>query len=877
VTANTVARWERGEQRARHPRALARTLDRLQRRRPAGSRAGDRRPSGRMPTGALPGQARHNLPAELTSFVGREDDISRLAARLASARLLTMVGPGGVGKTRLALQVASRVLDRYPDGIWRVELAPLSDGSMVPNAVAAVLGIREQPRVPLLETLAATLSDKQSLLVLDNCEHLAAGCAELAHVLLEGCPRLTILATSREPLRVAGEIRWPIPPLSVVEAVQLFVDRARAVEPDFELTPKNADPLAGICARLDGFPLAIELAAARTRLLRVHGLQRQLASTVGGLPVLTGGPRDAPARHQTLRDTIAWSYHLLDANEQTMFRRLAPFHGFSLEAATTVCVSPSDGPGRTTIALPPLRLDPREGLASLVDKSLLRVEEDAEGQPWFAMLETVREFALERLEASGESAAVWRRHALYCLRFVEQLEPGLQDLPQRVFADRVEREHANCRASLDWCQAQGYAEPSLRLGVGLWWFWAVQGHVTEGLGRLDALLARFPLRPDAGRLRAILHAKALGAAGRLAMLRGDFAAARPRLEDAMHLAQVLGDPESLSVALEGLAYLALQQGDDALARTYLERRLATVRALASSTSPVGRSAAWQTATAFGELGYLAIEQGDFEAAATQFEEARRLAHQLGDGTIAGLFDVGLGSVAHDAGDYERARRVTERGLALLESTHDRRGVAIALANLGRTLTAQREFAAAYGYLRRSLAIWQELREPGSIAFVLDRFAVLASAQGQPSRALRLAGAASSLRNQAGLTLPARIQLKLDEKLEPARRALGPLAETSLAAGRSLPFDTAIAEALATSPPDRSVGGAAVLSRREREVATLIGRGYTNRQIAAALVIGQGTVATHVGHILARLGLGSRSQVSVWAAQHGLLDEPPHQR
>jgi predicted ATPase/transcriptional regulator with XRE-family HTH domain len=620
VSANTVARWERGEQRVRHPQTLARILQRLEHRRlaPSGharrvARLGRGRQSDQAPVGhrlrngrqsdrPAPGWVRHNLPAELSSFVGRAGDIEQLVQRLGSARLVTLVGSGGVGKTRLALQVARRALDRFSDGVCLVQLASTTDGAMVPNAVAAVLGLREQPRISLLATLAAALRDQHLLLVLDNCEHLADGCAELAHLLLESCPRLSVLATSREALRAIGEIRWPVAPLPVSEALRLFVDRARAVRPEFDLTPDNADPVADVCAQLDGLPLAIELAAARTRALPVRGLHQQLRSAGGRLPLLTGGPRDAPARHRTLHAAIAWSFELLDPEEQTLFRRLAPFRGFTLDAATAVCVAPEAGPGSASVALPPVHLQPLAGLASLVDKSLLHVEEDAEGQPWFAMLETVREFALERLETSGESAAVWRRHALYYLRLVEQLEPRLQDIPQDVFVKRLQREQANCRASLDWCQAHGYAEPSLRLGLGLWWFWAVRGQLAEGRGRLEALLARFPLPPSAGARRAMLHAKALGAAGRLAMLQGDFAGARPRLEDAVRLAQDLDDAEGLSVALEGLAYLALQQADYTLARALLERRLSKTRAQARSTSPADPTATWQTATTLAELG-----------------------------------------------------------------------------------------------------------------------------------------------------------------------------------------------------------------------------------------------------------------------------------
>jgi len=879
VSANTVARWERGELRIRHPHAIARTLQRLEHRQLTAShhaRRGGPVHHRRQADHTLSAAVRHNLPAELSSFIGRAEDIQQLLQRLRSSRLVTLVGAAGVGKTRLALQVARRALARYRDGVWLVELASTTDGDMVPNAVAAALGIREQPRSPLLTTLVTTLRDARRLLVLDNCEHLAECCAELAHGLLKSCPRLTILATSREPLRAVGEIRWPVAPLSMTEAVQLFVERARAAQPDFALTSENADPLADVCARLDGLPLAIELAAARSRTVPVRGLHQQLRSAGGGLPLLTGGPRDAPARHRTLHAAIAWSFDLLDPEEQMLFRRLAPFRGFTLEAATAVCVAADEGPGSASVALPPAHLEPEAGLASLVDKSLLHVEEDVEGQPWFSTLETVREFALKRLEASGESAAVWRRHALHYLRIVEQLEPRLQNIPQDVFVKRLQRDQANCRAALDWCQEHGYAEPSLRLGVGLWWFWAVRGQLAEGRSRLEALLARFPLRPSASAQRAILHAKALGAAGRLAVLQGDFTAARSRLEEAVRIADDLNDAEGLSVALEGLAYLALQQADYALARTLLERRLSNTRALARSTSPADPSVTWQTATTLGELGHVAFEQGDHPSAEALLEEARELGHQIGDTTIVAMFDIALGSVAHELGDIARARRLTEQGVALLEPGHDRRGLAIALANLGNITTTQREFGVAYQHLARSLRICQDMAEPGSTAFVLDRFAILASAQGQPGRAFRLAGAAAALRDQAALPLPAPIQRRVDQKLEPARRALGRVADAALSAGRSLTYDDAIAEALASAPIrpiNREADEGMALSRREREVAALIARGCTNGQIAAELVIGQGTVATHVSHILAKLGLVSRSQVAVWVAQHRLLDEP----
>jgi non-specific serine/threonine protein kinase len=392
-----------------------------------------------------------------------------------------------VGKTRLAIRLVERMLANYPDGVWLVELAAVADRTSVPQAVASTTGIRERGRTPISTTIAEVLSDKRALLLLDNCEHLLEGCADLVHLLVRDCRELTVLATSREPLRVMGEVRWPVAPLSqttsrsgdtreVSEAVQLFLDRARTVQPELEQSADALEAMAHICAQLDGLPLAIELAAARTPSIPVRGLLRQLQSPAGRLPLLSQGPRDAPVRQQTLHATITWSYDLLTEEERALFRRLAPFRGCTVEAADAVCVAATNGPRQTSVALPPLNLDARAGLASLINKSVLQVEADSHGQPWYSMLETVREFASERLDASPDAAAVWRRHAWYYLRLVEQSEPHLRALRQDVLLDRLEREVANFRAALGWCQAHGYAEASLRLGVGLAWFWGRSLH-----------------------------------------------------------------------------------------------------------------------------------------------------------------------------------------------------------------------------------------------------------------------------------------------------------------------------------------------------------------------------------------------------------------
>ena len=831
------------------------------------------------------GSVRNNLPVPLTSFIGRENEIARLVDCLRTLRLLTLVGPGGVGKTRLAMRLAARLVNSYRDGACLVELANLSDSRMLPNAVAGALGITERGRTPLATRLLDTLRDRELLLVLDNCEHVLEGCTELTHAMVRACPGVTLLATSREPLRVSGEVTWPVPPLSLdattpadsamSEAVQLFVERARAVDPRFELTAQNRDAIAEICRRLEGLPLAIELAAARTRSMPVRGLLGDLQSTRGGLPLLTGGPRDAPTRQQTLRATIGWSYELLSADEQALFRRLAPFRGCTLDSVNTVCVTPGEGPGATTLALPSLSLDARAGLESLVNKSLLRVEEDEHGQPWYVMLETVREFALEQLEASGEAGAVWRRHTWYYLRLAEQSAPGSQAMRQDHFVLRLEREHGNFRAALDWCQAHGYAEASLRLAVALVWFWGMRGHITEGRTRLEALLERFPLRSRHGP-RAALHASALQAVGRLATLQRDFAAALAYGQQSLELSEASDDRASMCEALYGLAFAAQEQGAFSAAKRYLERGVGISRAQAAASGTAEVDTVYRVARGLAGLAVLAHDQGDARSAIELFRESTAFFNNIGASVTAALNDIELGVIARDTGDYEGARELIERGLLVLEPNDDRRGVGIALAHLADVAVAQGDFSTAYRHLCRSLQINQEIAEPPGIAFVLVRFAQLAAASGQPTRALRLSGAAAALREQAETVLAPAVQRRLDERLQAARRALGPRAEEAFSDGRTLSLEAAIAEALATSTPEPGDGDASrtyPLSPREREVAALIGRGYSNRRLAEELVIGEATVATHVQHILAKLELRSRAQVAVWAHRCRLVDEP----
>jgi non-specific serine/threonine protein kinase len=796
-----------------------------------------------------------DLPLEPTSFVGRERELLRLAEQLRSARLLTLIGPGGVGKTRLATRLALRLMDRFRDGACVVGLANVTESRGVAYAVAAALGVTERGRTPLHASLLEALRESVVLLMMDNCEHVLDGCAELAHDILRTCPRVTLLATSREPLRLSGEVTWPVPPLSVdrseapdgatSESEQLFIERARTVDPRFEVLQENRAAIGRICQQLDGLPLAIELAAARVRSMPVRRLAQDLQAARGALPLLTGGPRDAPLRQQTLRATIAWSYELLSADEQALFRRLAPFRGCTLDAVEAVCATPAQGSGATTLALTPLRFDVRDGLDSLVNKSLVHVEEDERGQPWYTMLETVREFALDALVRTGESTAVCRRHTWYYLRLASESAPAPGAVRQDYFMRRLDREIGNFRAALDWCQTHGYAEASLRLAVALVWFWGVRGRITEGRSRFEMLLSHFPLRTRTGQ-RAVVHAQALHAVAELATLQRDFSAALAYGQQSLALSEAINDQPAVCDALYGLAFTAQQQGDTKAARGHLERGVAIARDLAESEQHLESTTTWRVAQGLVGLGVLVHEEGDERAAIVFIEESTEFFLRSGHRMPAAMNDVELGAIAHETGDDDRARKHIVRGLKTLEEVGDRRGT---------------------DHLRRSLRMNQEIAETGAIAFVLVRFAHLAAARDQAASALRLSGAAAALREQGEIALAPAVHRRLDEQIAPARRTLGPRAEAVFAAGRALSAEAAIAEALALEPPTNTNND--LLSAREREVAGWIALGYSNRQVAHELVISEATVATHVQHILAKLELASRAQIAVWADRRQL--------
>jgi predicted ATPase/class 3 adenylate cyclase/DNA-binding CsgD family transcriptional regulator len=812
----------------------------------------------------------NNLPIPSTAFVGREQQLQAIRTLLlrTDTRLVTLTGPGGTGKTRLALHVAASLLDVFADGVSFVALASVTDPDFVAPTIAKALDVREVAGRPIVASLGDALRQKQLLVVLDNFEQVIAAAPVVAE-LLRAAPRVKILATSRAALRLYEEREHPIPPLVLpdqraspsvadvvrCESVRLFIDRAQAVRPDFVLADDEAADVAEICRRLDGLPLAIELAAARVRVLPPRAMLQRMERR---LPLLTGGARDLPARQRTLRDAIAWSYDLLEPDEQALFRRLAVFRGCTLEAAETVCLGELPRPGAMWVALPPLDLEILDGIESLVDKSLLLQERTVDGQPWFRMLETVREFAAERLEESGEAGAVRRRHILWAVRLAEEAESQLHAGEQAHWFAQVEQAHDNLRAALSWCEERGYAEPALRLAVALWWFWSVLGHIGEGRDRLNSLLARFPLK-SASSERIELQARALKAAGLLASLQGDHGDARARHEESLALRRSVGDPAGVFDALEGMGTSSCLAGDHATARRYLEEALAIEQLL---NDPKRRAMVLNT------LGNISYERGELDVARAYYESANALVAEYVE--LPGIF-LSLALVAQEQGAYDEAERMARQSLERCRQAGLQHIEALALAALGGIALSRGDRTMARHRLRHGIAIYHELGDPGGIAQILERFVGLAAVQGQPEDAVRLAGAAATLRERAGTPLAWRGRAKLDQVLAPSRHMLGQeRADALWRTGRALSLDDAVAAALAiTEPSAPDSGGATALTRREREVAALITRGLTNRQIAEQLVITEGTAANHVNHILDKLGCSSRAQVAVWAADQGL--------
>jgi non-specific serine/threonine protein kinase len=834
-----------------------------------------------MPTATLS----HNLPLAQTSFVGREREMDEIRQILRPARLLTLVGAGGAGKSRLALQVAHRALADYPNGVWLVELSALYDPALVPQAVAAVLGLRDAAGRNLVEILAESLRPRALLLVLDGCENLLAATAQLVEALLRDCPDLRVLATSRDALGVAGETTWRVPSLTApaaagpvglptpeqlnqYEAVRLFIDRAAAAQRPFTVTGQNAPAIAQICQRLNGIPLAIELAAARMRLFTAEQIAEQLDNF---FRLITGGSRAALPRQQTLRATVDWSYDLLAAPERLLLRRLSTFAGgWSLSAAEAVCA----GDGIAAGAVLDL-------LSSLVDKSLVIAEEPGR-EARYRLLETIRQYARDKLIEAGGAEAVRDRHRDHFLALAEAADPQLRGHEQLTWIERLVLEQDNLRAALDWSLSRGAAEAALRQTGALGWYWYVRGHWTEGRAWaarcLELSAAPAPGAPFDAPALVRAHARALDSAGTLAMVQADFAAAKPPLEEAIRLSKSAGDPWGAARSLVSLGALETFQAQHAAGMAHYREALALFRETGET---------WGIAFALSVLGFGMYYQGELTAARALFEESQALVAEAGDRWVHGLNLQYLGTIAQVEGNLRMAEQHIRAALEDIEAltpgdfvvAQSHIYLATIAAHLGNT-------AEAVERLKRGLRLIRELGLATGTVDALIAAAVLARKErGNPgeAQAARLLGAAAALSAATGYVLPPVDRAEFDAAEAAARAALGEDVFTvSWAAGQSLSPEQALAEAeraVGAVPPMAPIAAApsytgpsytAGLTERELAVLRQVAQGLTSAQVAAALAISPVTVATHLRNIYAKLGVSSRTAAAKFATEQGLV-------
>ena len=772
----------------------------------------------------------NNLPLQPTIFVGRAKEVDEARELLSreDVWLLTLTGPGGIGKTRMALQVAAESLEEFSDGVFFVNLAPLADSRLVIPTIAYTLGLREAGGQPIADTLQGYLRDREMLLVLDNFEHVMDAAVDLS-VLLSTAVKVKVLCTSRAPLRIRGERDFPVPPLSVpdpahlpsldrltqYEAVSLFVERALAVKADFQVTNENAPAVAEICVRLDGLPLAIELAAARVRLFPPEALLARLSQR---LKVLTGGARDLPARQQTLRNTIEWSYDLLEEGEKQLFRRMAVFQGGrTFEALEEVCNYDNN-----------LQVDLLDGVESLVLKSLLQPElaagQESEGagtgpsqggEPRFFMLETINEYARERLEESGEAQALARQHALSFMRLAEEVEPNLTGAMQQQALSTLAAEHDNLRAALQWAKGQARAgrcaesiEIGLRIAGALWRFWMVRGYFSEGREHLSALLrleADYASRTEKEPLREPQHqpgkstesdaetgakayrAKALHGEATLAWQQGDYAAARSLLTESLALQRQIGNKKGIANAVNNLGGIAYEQGDYPTARSLYEESLVLQRELGNK---------WAIAGSFGNLGLVALQQGDSSEARTLQETSLALHRELGDKRGIGIALSNLGLVLIEQGDYDGARSLYEESLTSRREIGDKAGVSSALNHLGLVALLQGDYPAAQSLYEESLKLRREMGDKRGIAMSLVGWSAVAVAADQVERGSVVLGAVEILLETLGAAMDKDDRMLYERAVASGWAQLGETVFEKLRVqGRAMSMDQALNHAL----------------------------------------------------------------------------------
>ncbi len=798
---------------------------------------------------------------------------------LATTRLLTLTGVGGSGKTRLALEVARGLLEAYPNGVWLVELAPLSEEVLVPKAVAEALKVPERPAEPLFDTLADVLRDRQLLLVLDNCEHLLEATALLVDLLLDSCPGVRILATSREALGVEGEARRPVPPLSApepqgttssedsssseglegYESVRLFVERAGGRDPAFSLGPENAVAVAEICRTLEGIPLAIELAAARVGTLSIEQISERLE---GSLELLTRGGRTAVLRHRTLKGALEWSHNLLSESEKKLFRRLSVFAGeWTLEASEAV------GAGGDVEEGEVLNL-----LSGLVEKSLVMARGGDPGDARYRLLEPVRQYAWEKLEESDEAEEARRRHAEFFLGLAEETETEMRGPEQAAWLDRLEADHDNLRSALSWALERGGPELGLRLAEAFWWFWEARGYFDEGRRWLEQALAK-------GSRASSARAKALDGVGHLALELGDVDRAVAAAEEGLKLRTQLELEASVAASLLRLMGITAEIRGDYERATQLSRE----------SLALGREAEDKLTVVWSliNLGRVSSDQGDHERATQFYEEGLALCRELGYTTPLPNFLSALACEFMLQGDQERATTVNSEATALVRKQGANLGghsrIPGTLERLGWAALLRGDQERAKTWHEENLRLSQKLGNTLIATESLEGLACAIGTKGEAQRAAKLFGAAQALREAVGYQQSPGERAVQEPYLLAARSRLGETWEAALAEGRAMGLEQAIDCALSDEPSITTLSSTheqtptsslpehpAGLTSREVEVLGLVATGMTNAQVAQRLFLSPRTVQRHLNSVFHKLGVSSRTAATRFALEHGLV-------